>query len=261
MPAPDLIGTRQHGWPDHASCPANLCKDSRISWPGHSSSYRQVCMVSKIISAGCPPACAKNPGSAVWAAATATGRSAHANSNCDLGRGLNPSKLHDLRSCTVNNTRLACVAVTLELHTLLLHASPSLSQDVDAFATHLGQLTAQKASGLSCSAPEVGHAGMPCMHSCLRSVPTPRYQGQAASSVPVRPALRLLGLDAPDTSIAGRILAPSMQMGWKSPEAGFNGSSLLAGPNARSFMLHLSCRADMAEHHASSCCARSTWQN
>ena len=71
-------------------------------------------------------------------------------------RDLTPSKLHDLRSCAVNNTRLACVAVTMQLHRLLLHASPSLGQDMAAFAAHLEALTADKAAEMSGCSPEVG---------------------------------------------------------------------------------------------------------
>ena len=75
--------------------------------------------------------------------------------NVAVCRDLSPSKLHDLRSCAVNNTRLACVAVTMNLHKLLLHASPSLGQDMDAFAAHLEGLTAQKAAEMSSCSPEV----------------------------------------------------------------------------------------------------------
>lgn len=55
----------------------------------------------------------------------------------------------------VNNTRLACVAVTMKLHKLLLHASDALDQDMKAFAMHLEGLAAQKAAEISGCSSEV----------------------------------------------------------------------------------------------------------
>lgn len=48
-------------------------------------------------------------------------------------RDVEPGKLHDLRSASVNNTRLAIVAVWMKLHPFLRYFSPRLFGEIASF--------------------------------------------------------------------------------------------------------------------------------
>ena len=53
--------------------------------------------------------------------------------SCYTGRNITPGRMHDLRSASVNNTRMSCAAAARRLHHFLRYFSTQLFGDIVRF--------------------------------------------------------------------------------------------------------------------------------
>ena len=81
-------------------------------------------------------------------------------SPCLSCRGSPPGQLSDLRSASVNNTRLATVAVLHKLHTFVRHHSPLLFADISTFVAEVQAAVAAEMAGDRATTPDQ-HPGQP----------------------------------------------------------------------------------------------------